>query len=87
MRSLATARMARPVSVRVIKIPSKAHITMAATNEMTLGNPINKGPTSNILSLYDIEMVCELPEKNMSARFSMTMDKPSVMSRMFSSLP
>ena len=51
MRSLATARIALPVSVRVMNRPSRPHSTMAATKETTLGTPSSSGPSSIILSL------------------------------------
>ncbi|MNW19776.1 hypothetical protein D3C71_2199100 [compost metagenome] len=45
------------------------------------------GPTATVVNVYAVSMVRVSDLKNSSARFSMTMEMPSVTSRMFSSLP
>ena len=60
---------------------------MATANEISLGSGTKAGPTSTMVSEYETRMVRESPLKNISARFSIRIDSPSVTNRMFSSLP
>ena len=45
-RSLATARIERPVSVRWMNRPSARHSTIATTKEISLGSGTSVGPSS-----------------------------------------
>ena len=46
MRSLATARMARPISVRCMNRPRAMHNNIATPNEISLGKGTSVGPSS-----------------------------------------
>ena len=85
--SFATARIARPRSVRVRISSSTADAASAPANATSLGSAIMAGPMATVVSVYGVSIVRVSLLNSSSARFSSTMEIPRVTSRMFSSLP
>jgi hypothetical protein len=81
--SFATARIARPRSVRLIAAQRIAHINRAAKNDITFGYERYIKPKSKASNPYVRFTVCWSPLKKNKAPFSMMIDKPNVISSIF----